>query len=340
MKKQSNPTNSPATLAHKLWDEIFKSIINHMPDQFLPLFKHVFQKNYPKDTDIELLSAEYPTPNKANPQTLSSVFADIVLRVSGSDIYHMECQIEKDDTISVRMVEYDTHISILYNHTYDSKTGEHTLRFPDSIILYLGNNSTVPDKRTCHILFPDGTDTVYSVPIIKVQDYPLPKIGETHLAVFLPFTLLRLRPKLKSKKKPLTKKELTMFVKEIMIILNNELDNGYVTHRQYKDYINYIQMAADQIFAHHPHLNKEVSNMLTSIIPSYSEMEDQITARVTSEVTARVTAEITDEVTAKVTDELSSKWSLELQKKDSLLSEWYNWAISRGYDEQDLPHLG
>lgn len=90
--------------------------------------------------------------------------------------------------------------------------------------------------------------------------------------------------------------------------------------------------------------------MLTPIIPSYSDMEDQITervtakvtrevtAKVTSEVTAKVTTKVTNEVTAKVTNEVTAKLTgkmtaefekklqdetallnLKLQKKDSQL---------------------
>ena len=59
--------------------------------------------------------------------------------------------------------------------------------------------------------------------------------------------------------------------------------------------------------------------MLTPIIPSYSDMEDQITERVTREVTAKVTnevtAKVTDEVTAKVTNEVTTKVTNEVTAK-------------------------
>lgn len=95
--------DSPASLAHKLWDEIFKSIVRHMPEQLLPLFKHVFQKEYPSNTCIELLSTEYSALQKSSPKELSSIFADIALRIAQKDIYHIECQMEKDDAISIRI---------------------------------------------------------------------------------------------------------------------------------------------------------------------------------------------------------------------------------------------
>ena len=351
MNNKSLSYQFSAQLPRKLWDGILKSIIHHMPEQLFPLLKHIFGIEYPEGTSVELLSAEYSAPGKANPQNLSSIFADIVMRIARTDIYHLECQMEKDEFLSFRMFEYDTHIALLYGISKENQTGpppdidtdmndpSYSLRFPASVILHLDSNSTVPEKSTCGITLSDTSKILYTVTIIKVQNYSLQQIREDHLTLFLPFTLLRFCPRLKAKKNPVTKKELTMFVNKIIIILKDELTENYITERQYKDYINYIRMAADQILLQHPKLHKEVTKMLTGIIPSYSDIEDQITERVTAKVTREVTAKVTNEVTAKVTDEVTTRitsemttkfqkklqdetalLTLKLQKKDSLLS--------------------
>ncbi|MCM1201361.1 MAG: hypothetical protein NC312_09030 [Bacteroides fragilis] len=302
-----------------------------MPEQIFPLLKHIFGKKYPKDTPVELLAAEYSAPGKSNPHNLSAIFADIVLRIAGSDIYHLECQMEKDEYLSFRMFEYDAHIALLYGLSrrnqinigpdMDSciKESADILRFPSSVILHLDTNGTVPEKSACRLILSDTAKSLYSVTIVRVQNYSLQQIRENHLTLFLPFTLLRFRPRLDTKSNPVTKKELTVFVNEIIIILKDELSENHITRRQYKDYINYIRLAADHILLPKPELHKEVTEMLTTIIPSYSEMEDQITERVTAmvtdEVTAKVTAKVTDEVTAKVTGEVTAKVTDEVTAK-------------------------
>ena len=355
MSYRFTPDRSPSRLARKLWDGILKSMMQHMPEQFFPLFKHVFGKDYPKDTPLELLSAEYSAPGKSNPGSLSSIFADIVMRVAGTDIYHLEGQMEKELHLSFRMFEYDTHIALSYGSSMISRTSASTdanflpgcqepiLRFPSSVILYLDNNHTVPGQNICKVILPDNTEVRYSVSVIKIQEYSLQQIHACHLTLFLPFTLLRFRPRLHSVQNPVTEKELTMFVNEIIIILNDELTESNITQRQYRDYINYLRDAACQIFIHHAKLRKEVTDMLTEIVPSYSALEDQITEWVTAKVTREVTAKVTDEVTAKVTDEVTAKvtdevtakltdelkkaqeetaahFTLKLQKKESQLS--------------------
>ncbi len=312
--------------AQKLWDSILKSIIHHMPEQLFPLLKHIFGKEYPKDTSVELLAAEYAAPGKATPQNLSSIFADVVMRIAGTDLYHLECQTRKDEYMSFRMFEYDTHIALLYGISKEKQTNAaqdidadrnipYTLRFPASIILHLDSNGTVSEKSTCRIHLSNTSQILYIVTIVKVQNYSLQQIRENHLTLFLPFTLLRFRPRLNVKRNPVTQKELTVFVNEIIIILKDELLEKYITQRQYKDYINYIRMAADQILIQNPKLHEEVTKMLTPIIPSYSDMEDQITERVTAKVTREVTAKVTSEVTAKVTNEVTTKVTNEVTAK-------------------------
>ena len=108
---------------------------------------------------------------------------------------------------------------------------------------------------------------------------------------------------------------MTIFVNKIIMILNDELSKNNITQRQYKDYINYLRDAASQIFIHHPKLRKEVTDMLTEIVPSYSALEDQLTEWITAKVTREVTAKVTDEVTAKVTDEVTAKVTDEVTAK-------------------------
>ena len=113
---------------------------------------------------------------------------------------------------------------------------------------------------------------------------------------------------------------MTIFVNKIITILNDELSKNNITQRQYKDYINYLRDAASQIFIHHPKLRKEVTDMLTEIVPSYSALEDQLTEWITAKVTREVTAKVPDEVTAKLSDEMSTEYQKKLQEETALFT--------------------
>ena len=116
---------------------------------------------------------------------------------------------------------------------------------------------------------------------------------------------------------------MTIFVNKIITILNDELSKNNITQRQYKDYINYLRDAASQIFIHHPKLRKEVTDMLTEIVPSYSALEDQLTEWITAKVTREVTAKLSDEMSTEYQKKLQEEtalFTLKLQKKESQLS--------------------
>ena len=53
------------------------------------------------------------------------------------------------------------------------------------------------------------------------------KIREKHLTLFLPYTMLRFRAKEQLKK--LTKRELTDYLNEVILILENEVSAGNFT---------------------------------------------------------------------------------------------------------------
>lgn len=98
-----------------------------------------------------------------------------------------------------------------------------------------------------------------------------------YLTLFIPYVLLRLRPKLNPKRKiPLTKKELTDFVDEVMMILKEELVQGYLTGREFEDYINLFRDAADKIFEKHTDFQEEVDRMTKPMIELPSRLRAEI----------------------------------------------------------------
>lgn len=99
-----------------LWDEVIKKEVERYPWLILPLIQEVFHKTYPKNPGIRLIATEYVVRriHKESGSTLNSVFADIAMQIGDRDIYHMECQMHKDEGMVLRMLEYDIHIGLVY----------------------------------------------------------------------------------------------------------------------------------------------------------------------------------------------------------------------------------
>lgn len=249
----------------KLWDEIFKSIVDTMPGQLFPLFKEAYGKEYPPGTTIRLLATEHSTYLDDPGRSPSSNLMDIALLVAGTDYYHIECQMHNDWQMVLRMVSYDLHFSLLHTASAGPDSGEVTIRFPRSAVIYPDRNSALPDSLRCRILFPDQSEHIYQIPTARIQSYSLDEIHEKHLNLFLPYTLLRLKPRLKQSS-PLTKEELTAFIKKIIVFLEEDVASGHLTPQQSYDYIRLLTHASEHIFRKHPDHHEEVLQLTKPLI--------------------------------------------------------------------------
>lgn len=187
-----------------------------------------------------------------------------------------------EKTLNKETAAYDVHFAITHTKNIDGNSGEITLRFPHSAVIYPAKNSTIPDHLQCRILFQDNSEHIYQIPTVRIQSYSLAEIGEKHLTLFLPYTILRFRTQ-KNRRK-LTKKELTEYLDEVILILGNEVSAGALTELQYRDYVRLIRHAAERVFAGDTELRKEVDRMTERLIrlPSdeYREMKAEYEAAI------------------------------------------------------------
>lgn len=318
----TKPETDPAALdGIKLWDEILKAIVSAMPTQLFPLFKEVYGREYPKDTSIVLLGTETSSFQEDRDKPPGSTLMDIALLVAGTDYYHLECQMDNDSEMVIRMFAYDVRFAITHSKILDEGSGEVTLFFPHSLVIYPEENKAIPDHLKCRVVFQDGSEHIYKIPTVKIQTYSLKEIKEKHLILFIPYTILRLRPRLEAGRKqsstqkekhsltqeenhplaqkgkhpltqeenyplaqrgkhPLTQKELTEFVEEVILVLKEELSDGYLTEREYHDYVRLFRFAADRVLAKYPQMRKEVDEMTEPLIKLPSMIVDELRAEI------------------------------------------------------------
>lgn len=107
-----------------LWDEIMKKEIQLYPELMLPVVREIFHREYPDDRSIILLSTEYTVSRvyEAGEKLLGTIRSDILMKIGG-DLYHFECQIEKDGKMVFRMFEYDVSIALTHGKTVREEKG-------------------------------------------------------------------------------------------------------------------------------------------------------------------------------------------------------------------------
>jgi hypothetical protein len=185
----------------------------------------------------------------------------------------------KDGTMVIRMFEYDVHIAISYAGM-DEK-GIYQIRFPYSAVLYLQNNHTVPDSLACTVTFQDETIHTYQVPVLKVQSYTLEEIHKKHLCVLIPFLPLRFRKFLPDDGKKIPKGQLTDFYQQIILILEQEVEEGYLTESNRKAILSLLNKSMIRVFYKDQSLLEEVITMTEPIL----ELEFEKIERLKKEVT-------------------------------------------------------
>lgn len=70
------------------------------------------------------------------------------------------------------------------------------MRFPRSAVIYPAKNKCIPEFLKCRIIFQDNSEHIYQIPTVRIQSYSLREIQEKHLTLFVPYLLLKFRPRL------------------------------------------------------------------------------------------------------------------------------------------------
>lgn len=167
----------------KIFDDVFRTMLEKMPQLMLPLINEVFHTDYgDEDLKAQLKNEHHDAVLEWKRTT------DSRLHIRDRQ-YHLECQKDPDSTMVIRMFEYDAKIA-LEESRYLGK-GKKEIRFPDSCILYLTHNASVGNVASVPVRFADGHVHEYKVPIIKAQDYSAEEIFRKGLYVLLPYYVLR-----------------------------------------------------------------------------------------------------------------------------------------------------
>ena len=162
-----------------IFDDVFRTMLEKMPELVVPLINEAFGTNYPADVAVEQQRNEHQAKNGER-------ITDSRLKIADK-IYHIECQSTGDAEMVIRMIEYDFAISL---ETKQIENGRYKIYFPHSCVLYLrGDNPK--DCMDLKLVFPDGQSVNYKVPVLRMQWYSLEELLAKNLVMLLPFYIIR-----------------------------------------------------------------------------------------------------------------------------------------------------
>ena len=172
----------------------------------------------------------------------------------------------------------------------DFTEDRHELMMPRSVIMYLNDTDSMSAEETCLIRFADGTTHEYRVPVMNVQSYTTEMIEKKHLNMLIPFLPIHFRKyfnrKRDGKKMPVAesvRKDLTEFIRECIMIIDREKENGTLTDISGKEMIELLSLTCGYLLKNEPELKKEVNGIMIPIIMTQTERAEIISERLSEE---------------------------------------------------------
>lgn len=172
------------------YDDVFRTLLNDCSSLIIPLVNEIFHESYSGRETVEFYPNEHFLNGQDGQEQERITDSCFTIRRKGRKprSYHIECQSTADNTMLIRMFEYDSQIAL---DTGEVRDGVLTVRFPSSAVLYLRHRASTPDFMTIRIELPgeEGNVSEYSIPVMKAQRYTADEIFAKGLLFLIPFRI-------------------------------------------------------------------------------------------------------------------------------------------------------
>lgn len=167
------------------YDDSFRTLLNDCRKLIIPVVNEAFGEDYTGQEEVVFAPNEHflNQEDGAEEKRITDSNFIIVGADGAKKRYHIECETNLDDTIILRIFEYDAQIA-LNDGKREGTT--FTVSFPHSAVMALRHTKKTPNTMHIRVITPGG-EAGYDVPVIKVQRYSLEEIFERRLLFFLPF---------------------------------------------------------------------------------------------------------------------------------------------------------
>ena len=96
---EEKTNNIPPEEIFQIFDKVFKKVITLSTRAVINLINGLFDTDYPLDSTITYNWTEFEDDN------LKKILADTIITINGKYAYHLEAQMEKDNSIVFRVFE-------------------------------------------------------------------------------------------------------------------------------------------------------------------------------------------------------------------------------------------
>lgn len=179
------------------YDNVFKTMKSKHKRLFISVINDTFGKNYPIDTEVEVLPSEgYLTESGTadGSKKIDEQVSDFLMKI-GDKVYLLECQSYDDGSMAIRIAEYAFIVARQFA-TWD--IGHATIPMPEFSVIYLKRTNQTPATTMITFTFPDGRSIDYESTNVILDKFTKEYIVEKKLFPYIPFYIARYEKELAS----------------------------------------------------------------------------------------------------------------------------------------------
>ncbi len=252
---------------YHIYDKIFKKVLTLSSRAVVNLVNGLFDTQYAPDSTIDYNWTEFVDDK------LKRILADTILTINGTDSYHLEAQMTRDDTILVRVFEYGA-AHALRNGVQGEDCCE--INFPEPKVIYLCPQENLPQEYVLKIHFGAQGSFEYRVGVVSLNHISTEELNHRKMVILIPFKLLKLRKELQKSR---DKNNLTALKKliqnDIIGSIEENLDLGNITIDDARKLKRYTHFLYQQIYSHYEEMEElnEVTDESLMLDIDYIEKE-------------------------------------------------------------------
>lgn len=234
------------------------------------MINNLFDENFePENVDISKDNAKFVN------EQLEVLEGDFFLRIIESSkphLYHIEFQTFKDDSISVRILQYDIAKAVERQNLESLSKQRRRIYLSNSIVIQVEPHDDIPDAYIDEIVFEDGFVKERTIPVLKYWTLTSKDLIERGLYPLLPLQVFLQRSRLDKMTKANdeeARQSAILEAKNIAIKTAYESKELSQSGKLVDEDLRKILTAVANLFAHlnnrykvKPELNEEVNTMV------------------------------------------------------------------------------
>jgi len=256
----------------QIFDKILKRILLALSKPSVVSFINgMFSENFPLDSKITYHYTENVDGG------LKKTVADIIITIHAKDRtrrFHLEGQINDDNTIVIRVFEYGFADALRHQTTQGNRI---TLPFPTPAIIFLEHTEATPDEVILELDFGESGKIDYKVKAMKFLTYSVEELCKKNMTILLPLYLLKLRRETDNAKKrkeenrepalrEVAKKLKELIDKSILPAITESEKAGNITHRDAFELLSLLDRLYHYLYGSIPEFKEEEANSVLSDI--------------------------------------------------------------------------